>query len=145
MQRYAGQMVRHSTDSGLSERDRNVLQKRQEHRWFVTTIAEDGEGPGCAYSFGLYEEFQHPEIITFGLAPDVMHRLIDDVGKQIQNGTRYRDGAISRQLLEGLPCAFRSVNPLHYRETFTWAVWFYENASFPALQLFWPDKDCRFP
>ena len=84
----------------MSERDRNVLNKRQEHRWFVTIISEDGEGPGFAYSFGLYEEFQHPEIIIFGLAPEVMHRLIDDVGKQIQNGTRYGDGAISRRLLE---------------------------------------------
>lgn len=93
----------------------------------------------------LYEEFHHPEIVIFGLDPVIMHRLINDVGNQVRNGARYSDGEVSCELLEGYPCAFRLVNPLRYRETRGWAVWFYGSADFPVLQLFWPDKKSGFP
>ena len=73
-------MTRHSTDSSLTEDERDVLRKRETTGWFVNEIAEDGEGPGFAYSFGLYERYRHPEIIIFGLPPDVMHQLINDIG-----------------------------------------------------------------
>jgi hypothetical protein len=138
-------MTRQSTDSGLSEHERNVLQRLEATGWFVNKIAEDGEGPGFAYSFGLYERYRHPEIIIFGLPLDTMHRLINDIGKQVSGGKQYGDGDQSRDLLEDYTCVFRRVNPLRYRSTLTWTVWYYQSASFPALQLFWPDKAGRFP
>jgi Domain of unknown function (DUF4262) len=138
-------MSRHSTDLGLSEHDKSVLQKREEHGWFVNMIAKDSDRPGFAYSFGLFEEFQHPEIIIFGLDSAIMHRIINNAGNQIQKGIRYSDGDVTKELLEGYDCAFRRVNPLQYRGTCAWAVWFYGNADFPVLQLFWPDKGHRFP
>jgi hypothetical protein len=138
-------MVRHSTDPGLDEHDRHVLQKCQDHGWFVTAIAEDAEGPGFAYSFGMFEEFKHPELIVFGLHPGPMHRLINIAGESIKSGDRYRDGDVVDGLLEGFPCALRSVSPQRYPETCTWALWFYKHASFPVLQVFWPDKNGRLP
>jgi hypothetical protein len=42
---------------------------------FVNLISGDELGPGFAYSFGLYEEFGHPEIIIFGLAAESMHHV----------------------------------------------------------------------
>ncbi len=108
-------------------------------------IAGDAEAPGFAYSFGLYEEFRHPEIIIFGLDSAIMHDIINNAGEQIQNGVRYRAGGVTGELLEGYNCAFRQVNPLQYRETCSWAVWFYGNSEFPVLQLFWPDKGNKFP
>ncbi len=138
-------MARHSTDLALSEHDKSVLQRREEHGWFVNMIAEDSEGPGFAYSFGLYEEFQHPEIIIFGLDSAIMHGVINAAGDHVRKGGRYCDGDVTEDLLEGYKCAFRQVNPLQYRETCSWAVWFYRNSDFPVLQLFWPDKSGRFP
>jgi hypothetical protein len=138
-------MARHSTDANLSENEINVLQRREQHGWFVNCIAEDAAGPGFAYSFGLYKEFNHPEIIIFGLPNETMHRLINDVGKQVRSGAKYFAGDHSSDLLKGYTCAFRSVNPLQYRKTCTWTVWFYENSKFPTIQLFWPDKQNRLP
>ena len=108
-------------------------------------IAEDSEGPGFAYSFGLFEEFKHSEIIIFGLDSAIMHGVINDAGDQVRKGARFFDGDMSGELLEGYNCAFREVNPLQYRETCSWAVWFYGNSEFPVLQLFWPDRSGRFP
>lgn len=138
-------MTRHSADPGLTEHERDVLQRLETTGWFVNKIAEDDQGPGFAYSFGLYERFQQPEIIIFGLPPDIMHRLIDDIGKLMGAGKRYNDGDETRDLLEDYACVLRRVNPLRYRETLTWTAWFYESCTFPALQLFWPDKAGRFP
>jgi hypothetical protein len=138
-------MARHSSDPGLSAHDKSVLQKREEWGWFVNKIMEDDKGPGFAYSFGLYEEFKHPEIIIFGLDVATMHQLINDIGKHVRNGAQYEHGQIADNLIEGYSCAFRLVNPLQYRENCTWAVWFYKHTDFPVLQLYWPDKAGRYP
>jgi hypothetical protein len=145
MPRYDLRMTRRSTDSGLSERDKSVLQRREEHGWFVNMVQADSDLPAFAYSFGLFEEFKHPESIIFGLDSAVMHNIINDAGDEIRKGTRHTDTTMTGDLLEGYDCAFRRVNPLQYRETCAWTVWFYESIEFPALQLFWPDKGGRFP
>jgi Domain of unknown function (DUF4262) len=128
-------MSRHSTGANLTEHEISVLRRREQHGWFVNRIAEDASGPGFGYSFGLYEEFGHPEIIIFGLPEETMHQLINDVGKQVRSGTKYSAGDRTSDLLKGYSCEFRSVSPLQYRKTCTWTVWFYGNANFPALQL----------
>jgi hypothetical protein len=138
-------MPRHSTDTNLSEHEISVLQRREQHGWFVNLIAADSSGPGFAYSFGFYREFSHPEIIVFGLVEETMHRLINDLGEQVRSGVRYSAGDQTSDLIKGYTCAFGMVNPVRYRETCTWAVWFYESDVFPALQLFWPDKQNRLP
>jgi len=51
----------------------------EEHGWFVMKVGEDQDSPAFAYSFGLYEEFRHPEIIIFGLNLSHMHRHINNV------------------------------------------------------------------
>ena len=140
MNPYTDPMSRRSTDASLDETERDVLKRREEHGWFVNVIAEDEVGPGFAYSFGLYEEFSHPEVIIFGLPNDTMQTLVNDVGNHIRAGTKYSAGDRTNDLIEGYTCIFREVNPVHYAETFTWAMWFYGNRNFPALQLVWPDK-----
>jgi len=142
---YTDAMPRHSTDSDLDEHEASVLRRREEHGWFVNLIAEDESEPRFAYSFGLYEEFRHPEIIICGLPEETMRQLINDVGARVRSGTEYGAGDRTGDLIEGYTCMFRGVNPLRYDRTCTWAVWFYGNRSFPTLQLFWPDKQNRFP
>ena len=138
-------MSRRSTDPNLSEHEASVLKRREQHGWFVNSIAEDADGPAFAYSFGLYEEFGHPEIIIFGLPEATMQQLINDVGRKVQSGVKYFAGDRTSELIEDYTCAFGAVNSLQYRKTCTWTVWFYEGDSFPALQLFWPDKQGKFP
>ena len=138
-------MARHSTDANLTQHEISVLQRREQHQWFVNRIAEEKLGPGFAYSFGLFEEFGHPEVIVYGLVGETMHRLINVVGRQVRDGAKYAAGDQTPDLLHGYTCAFKIVNPLQYRKTCTWTVWFYENDSFPVLQLFWPDKRNKFP
>ncbi len=139
-------MTRSSADPDLTEHERSVLGRLEATGWFVNMIAADDSGPGFAYSFGLYRTFQYPEIILFGLPEDVMHQLINDIGRQLRSGSPgYWDGSESSDLLEGYRCQFRRVVPGWYKTTLTWASWFYRSSDFPALQLFWPDKAGLFP
>jgi hypothetical protein len=138
-------MTRKSSDTDLTEHEKDVLTRLEATGWFVNKVAADKIGPGFAYSFGLYDSFNHPEIILFGLPPETMHQLINDIGKQLQNGIRYADGDQTHDLLEGYVCQFGLVDRHWYKTTLTWAGWFYKSVDFPALQLFWPDKAGLFP
>jgi Domain of unknown function (DUF4262) len=85
-------MTRHSTDTGLTERDVDLLKTLEKWGWFVTKVgAGDGES-AFAYSMGLYENFHHPEIVLFGLDLEVMHRLINNAGSRIREGQKYEEG-----------------------------------------------------
>jgi hypothetical protein len=130
---------------GLSDHDRSVLERLEKHGWFVNKIAGDERTPQFAYSFGLYERWQHPELILFGLDLNAMHTIVNDAGEKIRNGVRYIDGDITSDLFNEYPCAFRRVDPAWYPTTLSWAAWYYASADFPALQLVWPDRRGRFP
>jgi hypothetical protein len=60
-------MTRHSTDTGLTERDVDLLKTLEKWGWFVTKVGAGNGESAFAYSMGLYENFHHPEIVLFGL------------------------------------------------------------------------------
>jgi hypothetical protein len=43
--------------------------------WHVVKILEKHETPGWAFSVGLYKNFNHPEIVVFGLNDEVAHKF----------------------------------------------------------------------
>jgi hypothetical protein len=133
-------MARRSTDSGLSDRDRNVLLRLEKHGWFVNKVMSDDTMPQFAYSFGLYERWKHPELILFGMPLDAMHTVINNAAKEISGGGSYADGGKTNDLFNEYPCAFRRVEPAWYPMTFKWTSWYYTSVDFPALQLVWPES-----
>jgi hypothetical protein len=42
----------------------------------VMHVFGDELGPGFSYSIGLFESYNHPEVIIIGLRQDLMHQLI---------------------------------------------------------------------
>lgn len=110
--------------------------------WYVISVAAE---PTFSYSIGLYQHFQHPEIIVFGLSYDTGHRVINDAGKRIKEGFKYNAQCRYDDLLQDYECEFRSVDPSRYDGHLNYAMWYYQNSDFPAIQLIWPDKQHRFP
>jgi hypothetical protein len=138
-------MVRRSTDPGLNQRDLNVLKILERWGWFVTKVGASDSVPTFAYSMGLYENLNHPEIILFGLALELMHGLINDAAKRIQEGRKYEEGHRYDDLIEGRLCAFRQVLPSRYKGFLNGTIWYYNGSSFPAFQLVWADRTGLFP
>ena len=48
--------------------ERRVIEDVQQYGWHIVGVDDDQEGPGFAYSIGLYHTLNQPEIIVFGLS-----------------------------------------------------------------------------
>ncbi len=125
--------------------DREFVEGIEEHGWRVVLIPEDEDGPGFAYSVGLFRNFEHPEIIIFGLDLELMHGLINNMGEDVRNGSTFETGRRVEDVLEGYAVEFREVARRHHREYLGYAGWFYGGENFPAIQCVWPDMEGRFP
>lgn len=112
--------------------------------WHVIKVPEDDVGPGFAFTIGLWRSYGHPELIAFGLPLDVLHELLNVGGEAVKEGASLRDGETDR-LLEGHRCALRDFPEAARREFLGTALSFYRAEPFPAVQIFWPDRDGRFP
>ncbi|MCY7412782.1 MAG: DUF4262 domain-containing protein [Salinibacterium sp.] len=112
--------------------------------WAAVQVHETDQQPNYAYSVGLWKTFQHPEVIVFGLLPDVGHRLINVIGEGVREGTRFPSSGTSSEVLEGRDCAFREVSPGAIPAYMGEAQKYYGTV-FPAIHCIWPDRDGRLP
>lgn len=132
-------------EEGKDADEQRVIDDVRQYGWHTIGIEDDPEGPGFAYSVGMFHTLGHPEIIIFGLPVDSMMSIVNYIGEEVRQGASFQDGQESDQILEGYRCVFRAVPEELYPEYFGYAMWFYRPASFPVLQCVWPDRDGRFP
>src|SRR5262245_14175978 len=125
--------------------DRKVIYDVNTHGWHVILVTPQDSNPGWAYSIGLFHNFKHPEVVLFGLDGKLMHQLVNHVGREVKGGGRYEPGRDYGDILEGLNCTFRSVEPMWYESVLGYAKWFYKGSDFSTLQFFWPDRANRYP
>jgi hypothetical protein len=131
-------------DSG----DEKVISDVQRHGCHLVSVLADQHGPGFVYSIGLYLNFGHPEVIVFGLKPEVAGRVLNHIRELARGGETIGSGSTSDAFLEDLSVSFLAVGPEHYRDHLGFALWFYRSLlpeTFPCLQLVWPDKSGVFP
>ncbi|HEX7901691.1 MAG TPA: DUF4262 domain-containing protein [Planctomycetota bacterium] len=108
-----------------------ILENVEEHGWHAVVVPDDEEGPGFAYSIG-----QEPEIVLFGLEPEVMHKILAACADAAE---------IKPGVLEGFQVVFRPVAKERYKDYLGYAMWYHEGDDFPALQCVWADGDGKFP
>jgi len=129
----------------LDEDERNVLGHVERHGWSVTNIREQDGAPGWAFTIGLFENFGHPEVVIFGMDPQVRHSILNFIGKNVREGNPFAAGREHDWVLEGHSCWSRDVQNLWYKDLFGWAIWFYGDTEFPVVQCLWPAKDGTYP
>ncbi len=126
--------------------ERRVIEDVQQYGWHIVGVDADQEGPGFAYSIGLYHRLKQPEIIVFGLSNfKTMAQVINSIGEEMKKGTKFEDWKENDQILEGYSCMFRDVDHEFYPEYLGYAGWFYRPDDFPVLQCVWPDRQGRYP
>jgi hypothetical protein len=69
--------------------DAKVLVDVAEYGWHVVRILEKSQTPGWAFSIGMYRNFNHPEVVVFGLDGDLMHSVINSIGEDVRAGKRF--------------------------------------------------------
>ena len=129
----------------MNKGDDRIRDLVAEHGWAVVAVPEDDEGPGFAYSVGLAERFDHPEVAISGMPTDLMHRLVNDAADLVASGTTLAGGARTDALLVGYDCVVRPVAAANFGEYLGAAERYYGRRSFEAVQVFWPDRDGRCP
>lgn len=125
--------------------DQKLLSDVAEYGWHVAKILDTDKTPGWAFSVGLYKNFNHPEIVIFGLDDELMHSVINSVGEDVRDGKSFVVDGLYPDLIDAYSCTFKPVNQLWYYHFLGYANWFYDGEDYPALQCIWPDKNNRFP
>jgi len=128
----------------LEPDEEKLVRNIEEHGCHILLVGPDH--PKWAYSVGLYDRFQHPEIIIFGLKPEVAQWMINELAARIQKGERFEDGATADGLLEGdYTCTTRTMADEWRDPLIGYATWFYRRGDVPVVQCLWPDMEARPP
>ena len=122
-----------------------ILKDIEEYQVSVAYIDTDGYNPRFGYSIGLWEQFNHPELLLIGLDSESTQAIINNAKNQIAEGTRFIEGVNYPDFLVGYPVQFIEVQPIHYPDYMGYASWYNDYQDYPVLQIIWPDKNSRFP
>ena len=125
--------------------DAKVFTDVAKYGWHVVRVLEKSETPGWAFSIGMYRNFNHPEVVVFGLNGDLLHSVINSIGEDVRAGKRFEVDGKYPDLIEEYSCTFKPVNPVWYYAFLGYANWFYENQDYPVVQCIWPDRNGRYP
>ena len=113
--------------------------------WHLVMVPPEGGTPGWVHTLGLWERYQHAELLVFGPDLDRIGPLANHLGALVRSGRHFEADTEERGILERNPLAFRRVAPKWLPVFLGNAAWHYETEEFPVLQAFWPDPTGHFP
>ena len=119
------------TDSDSDDPDRKLLADIAEHGLHVAYILPEKDTPGWHFSVGMHASYGQPEIVTFGLAERVGHFLINQLGRHARDGGTMAPDALYADLLEGVSCILKPVDPVWHEPLLGYARWYYRGRLFP--------------
>lgn len=128
--------------------DKLIFRNIRKYGCHIVSIASDERGPGYAFSIGLFANYDHPELVIFGLRAENAQIIINDVCGRAAAGRKFADGDICDDILEaGYKVCFWEVPLEAYGDYLGTAIWFYAKSPrpFPCLQIIWQDRNRRFP
>src|SRR6266508_4528542 len=110
----------------LDHADPETLARIDAHGRAVMHILQpDGSSPAYSFSVGLAYRFQQPEVLMIGLPHDVMQEVINEIGRGMESGQRFREGDVRDDLLDGgYTCRLVEVHPGWHSEYVGVALWF---------------------
>ena len=101
--------------------------------------------PSFAYSIGLWKNFNHSEIICFGLETQTLHSIINNVAEIVKCGEIIKTNISYTNILNNSRVEFLQVDNRNLNDYFGYAIDFYDSDDFSTLQLVWTDRNDRFP
>lgn len=130
-----------SKDTLLTQTKKNIDQYGLQ----VIMVKGSGYSPPFAYSIGLFETYNQPEIICFGLAEKLGHEIINDVAELIKNGQTIHTYTSYDHIFKDSRAEFLPVDDRNLGDYFGAALNHYGKTKFPAVQLVWTDRNGQFP
>ena len=125
--------------------DERIIEDVNTVGWSVIMIEATDYLPSFAYTIGLWKNYQHPEVISFGLTVKTLHLILNIAGENIKNGTKYHTNTVYSDFFTNGNAQLLEVEPRNIRDYFGYTIWFNDGTAFPAMQLIWADRGNKFP
>lgn len=111
----------------------------------VIMVSGSAYSPSFAYSIGLFETYNQPEVICFGLPEKLGHEIINDVADLLKSGETIKTYTNYDNIFKNSRAEFLPVDNRNIDDYFGAALNYYDTTKFPALQLVWTDRNDKFP
>ncbi|MFI0349243.1 DUF4262 domain-containing protein [Actinomadura sp. 9N407] len=116
-----------------------------QYGWSVVLVPADDQGPGWAYTVGLWHSLRSPELAMFGGDVYEMEEILNRLGREAGEGRPPAEGERRDDAVRGRPAAFREVDTGWYGGAFPGALAFYRRQPLPFLQVVWSDQAGLYP
>jgi hypothetical protein len=127
--------------------DEEVAQDVAKYGWSAISITD--VAPPFTYTCGLMTTFQHPELIVFGLESRELYAVLAAMVEDMRGGRSFSESGTYDGVLQGSQIAVRKVHPTQHELYLGYAMghctYMGNLGGLVALQVFWPDKQGRFP
>jgi Domain of unknown function (DUF4262) len=127
------------------ELEKIVLSNINEFGWHCVNIVEDDGCPPWSFTIGLYETWEHPELIIIGRSRATSHAMLKTLADDIELNDPPELTDPNGHLLLGMKCHFIEVNARYFSDYVGFALWFYRKCRFPLHQIVWRNADGLYP
>jgi tetratricopeptide (TPR) repeat protein len=94
-----------------------------EFGWHCVNVLEDDGHPSWSYTIGLYETWQHPELIIIGRSRATSHAMLQSLSKDIELNDPPNLTDPDGHVLLGVKRHFLEVNARYYSDYVGFALW----------------------
>src|ERR1700734_3219954 len=101
-----------------------VIANVNEFGWHCVNVIEDDGHPPWSYTIGLYETWEHPELIVIGRSRATSHAMLKTLSDDIESNSAPDMSNSDGYLLLGMKCQFVEVNTRYYSDYVGFALWF---------------------
>jgi hypothetical protein len=115
-----------------------------EHGYHLTYVLGDTTDVPFCYSVGLWQTWEHPELLLYGLNWDDTVTVMTSLAAEIRIGGSFTDGQIDEETFNR-KIAFVDVPADRYEGQIPITIMYYQGFDFPMLQVVTPDEQGRFP
>lgn len=126
------------------EAEEAIIKKVEEYGWYVPLFPATAYLPSFAYTIGLWKNFNHPELIAFGLSTDTLHAVLNFGGEIVKAGGKLVPNSRYTDFFENSEAYIIEVDERNIRDYFGYGIW-YNKEPFKALQIVWTDRNEKFP
>lgn len=113
----------------------------QRYGWrFQYVFDADGVKEDFAYTIGLDESFNHPEVMIFGLKRETMHALLQEIAEAVKGGKAFQPGERYADIVShGYEVMFKPLKK-EFLPEYAGIASDYYNREFRMYVMLWPDK-----
>ena len=112
-------------------------------RHVMNVIEDDGHSP-WTFTIGLYDTWQHPELIIVSRSRATANEMLSAVATEIEENRPPDLTDPCPYLLLGMTCRFVEVHTRYYEDYVGFARWYYRGKHFPLFQIVWPSNDGHY-